>query len=165
MCCTNEFSCTNRQIKASCRKPTVPYGEGGGQLLRTSVALAAISRQARPPVQRARRDVPEPGTPPQTACGPMAVAALCSAEVEGGAVRSREIFFRPGPPRGGRFEFWVGTAGGSITLVLQAVLPVAAACARPSQITIHGEIQDVRAAPPLDYFSVMYCCRCSRMWA
>jgi RNA 3'-phosphate cyclase len=125
------------------------YGEGGGQLLRTSVALAAITGQ---PVRlyniRAKRS--NPGLAPQHLAAVKAVAALCSAEVKGLAVRSREIFFRPGPPRGGRFDFSVGTAG-SITLVLQAVLPVAAACAEPSQITISGGT-DVRAAPPLDYF-------------
>src|SRR4051794_18716560 len=125
------------------------YGEGGGQLLRTSVALAAVTGQ---PVRlyniRARRS--NPGLAPQHLAAVKAVAALSSAEVDGLAVQSREIFFRPGPLQGGRFDFPVGTAG-SITLVLQAVLPVAIACMEPSRITISGGT-DVRAAPPLDYF-------------
>lgn len=125
------------------------YGEGGGQLLRTSVALAAITGQpARLYNIRAKRS--NPGLAPQHLAAVKAVAALCSAEVEGLTVKSREITFRPGSIQGGQFEFAVGTAG-SITLVLQAALPVAVVCAEPSRITITGGT-DVRAAPPLDYF-------------
>jgi len=125
------------------------YGEGGGQLLRTSVALAAITGlPARLYNIRAKRS--NPGLAPQHLAAVKAVAALCSAEVEGLAVKSRDIIFRPGLMRGGQFDFPVGTAG-SITLVLQAALPVAVFCEEPSRMTITGGT-DVRAAPPLDYF-------------
>jgi RNA 3'-phosphate cyclase len=125
------------------------YGEGGGQLARTSVALAAITGQ---PVHlyniRAKRN--NPGLAPQHLAGVKAVAALCGAAVEGLEARTREIIFRPASLRGGQFDFHVGTAG-SITLVLQAVLPVAATCGEPVLMNITGGT-DVRAAPPLDYF-------------
>ncbi|SCY31165.1 RNA 3'-terminal phosphate cyclase (ATP)/RNA 3'-terminal phosphate cyclase (GTP) [Nitrosospira sp. Nl5] len=124
------------------------YGEGGGQLLRTSVALAAITGQ---PVHvyniRAKRA--NPGLAPQHLTAVKAVAALCGAEAEGLEVKSREISFWPGPLRGGQFDFPVGTAG-SITLVLQAALPVAVACGEKLRMNITGGT-DVRAAPPLDY--------------
>ncbi|SOD42559.1 RNA 3'-terminal phosphate cyclase [Nitrosovibrio sp. Nv4] len=125
------------------------YGEGGGQLLRTSVALAAITGQ---PVHvyniRAKRS--NPGLAPQHLTAVKAVAALCGAEAEGLEVKSREISFRPGPLRGGQYDFPIGTAG-SITLVLQAALPVAMVCGEPLRMNIVGGT-DVRAAPPLDYF-------------
>jgi RNA 3'-phosphate cyclase len=125
------------------------YGEGGGQLVRTSVALAAITGQ---PVHlynnRAKRN--HPGLAPQHFTGVKAVAALCGGTVEGLEAKTREIIFRPGALRGGEFDFHVGTAG-SITLVLQAALPVAATCREPVLMNITGGT-DVPAAPPLDYF-------------
>lgn len=125
------------------------YGEGGGQLLRTAVALAAITGQAlRVRNVRARRS--NPGLAPQHLAAVKAVAALCDAAVEGLQVKSQEIVFHPGRLRGGQFQFDVGTAG-SITLVLQAVLPVALMCKERLVMEITGGT-DVRAAPPLDYF-------------
>ena len=125
------------------------YGEGGGQLLRTAVALAAITGQAVHLYNiRAKRS--NPGLAAQHLTAVKAVAALCGAEVQGLEIKSREIFFRPGSLRGGQFDFAVGTAG-SITLVLQAALPVAVACGARLRMNISGGT-DVRAAPPLDYF-------------
>jgi RNA 3'-terminal phosphate cyclase (ATP) len=125
------------------------YGEGGGQLVRTSVALAAITGQCVHLFNiRAKRN--NPGLAPQHFTGVKAVAALCSGTVEGLEAKTREIIFRPGVLRGGEFDFHVGTAG-SITLVLQAALPVAATCHEPVLMNITGGT-DVPAAPPLDYF-------------
>jgi len=124
------------------------YGEGGGQLLRTACALSAITGE---PVRlhdiRARRA--PPGLAPQHLTAVKAVAALCDANVEGLALRAPELIFRPGRLRGGEFRFDVGTAG-SITLVLQALLPAALVCDAPVRIHLTGGT-DVRAAPPLDY--------------
>lgn len=125
------------------------YGEGGGQLLRTAVALAAITGETiRLHNIRAKRT--NPGMAPQHVAAVKAVAALCGAEVEGLHVKSTELLFRPGPLRGGHFHFPVGTAG-SITLVMQAALPVAIASGEATAMHISGGT-DVRAAPPLDYF-------------
>lgn len=125
------------------------HGEGGGQLLRTAVALAAITGESiRVRNIRARRA--SPGLAPQHLAAVKAVAALCGAEVEGLGVKSREILFRPGALRGGQFDLPVGTAG-SITLVLQAALPVAIASGEAVAMHISGGT-DIRSAPPLDYF-------------
>lgn len=125
------------------------YGEGGGQLLRTSVALSAITGESVHLYNiRAKRS--NPGLAPQHLTAVKAVAALCGAEVDGLEVKSREIIFRPGSLRSGRFVFDIGTAG-SITLVLQAALPAAISCHQELQMNIIGGT-DVRAAPPLDYF-------------
>jgi RNA 3'-terminal phosphate cyclase (ATP)/RNA 3'-terminal phosphate cyclase (GTP) len=124
------------------------HGEGGGQLLRTACALAAITgKPSRIFNIRARR-MP-PGLAPQHLTAVKAVAALCGAEVDGLEPRSAEIVFRPGRLRGGEFHFDVGTAG-SITLVLQALLPPALMCGAAVRIRLIGGT-DIRAAPPLDY--------------
>lgn len=125
------------------------YGEGGGQLLRTAVALSAITGKS-VHVRNIRANRTNPGLAPQHLTAVMAVAKLCGAEAEGLKVKSREILFHPGRLRGGRFGISVGTAG-SITLVLQAALPVAVACGERIWLRITGGT-DVRAAPPLDYF-------------
>jgi RNA 3'-terminal phosphate cyclase (ATP)/RNA 3'-terminal phosphate cyclase (GTP) len=125
------------------------HGEGGGQLLRTACALSALTAE---PVRlyhiRARRS--PPGLAPQHLAAVRAVAELCGAQVEGLTRRSEEMVFRPGRRRGGEFRFDIGTAG-SITLVLQAVLPVAFAGSEPVALHLVGGT-DVKAAPPLDYF-------------
>jgi RNA 3'-phosphate cyclase len=123
------------------------HGEGGGQLLRTACALAAITGTA---VHlrniRARRS--PPGLAPQHLMAVQAVAELSGAQVENLALRSSEIVFRPGPLRGGSFRFDVGTAG-AVTLVLQACLPVAVAGQAPVTMAVTGGT-DERAAPALD---------------
>jgi RNA 3'-phosphate cyclase len=136
------------------------YGEGGGQLLRTAAALAAITGNAMRIYNiRARRT--NPGLAPQHLTAVKAVAALCDAEVEGLKVKSQDIAFHPGKLRGGEFRFDVGTAG-SITLVLQALLPAAVACGEEFRIRICGGT-DIRAAPPLDYFRYILLPLLSRM--
>lgn len=126
------------------------YGEGGGQLLRTGVALSAITGT---PVRfrhiRARRD--KPGLAPQHLAAVKAMADICGAQVGGLALRAQELTFIPGQIRPGSYRFDIGTAG-SITLVLQALLPVLAVAGGQSHVVIRGGT-DVRAAPPLDYVS------------
>ena len=123
-------------------------GEGGGQILRTSLALAAITgRTVRVYNIRAKR--PRPGLQRQHLVSVKAVAELASARVEGLRLGSTEIVFRPGRLRGGRFRFDIGTAG-SVTLVLQAVLPVAAFAPEPVEIEVRGGT-DVPWSPPVDY--------------
>jgi len=138
------------------------HGEGGGQLLRTACALAAITGA---PLRlrniRARRA--PPGLAPQHLTAIKAVAALCDAQAEGLELRSEEIVFRPGKLRGGEFRFDVGTAG-SVTLVLQALLPAALVAGAPMLIRLAGGT-DVRAAPPLDYLRFVLLPLLARMGA
>lgn len=124
------------------------YGEGGGQLVRTAVALAAIRRT---PIRidhvRARRR--NPGLAPQHVAAVRAVASMCDALCNGVEPRSTSFTFSPRRLRGGDFAVDVGTAG-SISLVLQAMLPVAVARGKQCRITVRGGT-DVCAAPPVDY--------------
>lgn len=125
------------------------YGEGGGQLVRTAVALSAMTGRAIA-LRNIRARRPKPGLAAQHLTAVRAVAALCRAEITGLELGAREFTFRPGGLHGGHFDFNVGTAG-SVILVLQAVLPAAFACGAPIHLRLTGGT-DVKAAPPLDYF-------------
>ena len=120
-------------------------GEGGGQILRTALALSLITGQAFSLINiRAKR--PNPGLMRQhLACVQAAVAvgggpAHCNAvDAEGVAVQigAGQLTFRPGPVRGGDYEFAIGSAG-SCMLVLQTVLWPLALAAQPSNLTLRG---------------------------
>ena len=128
-------------------------GEGGGQLLRMAVALAAL-RGVPVHVSRIRAGRPNPGLAPQHMAAVRAVAELSSAEVEGLEAGSSDLRFRPGTPVAGSHAFDVGTAG-SIALVLQACLPVALSA--PDAVRLRGRGgTDVRGSPPLDFLSRVF---------
>lgn len=129
------------------------HGEGGGQLLRAAVALASITQ--RPiVVDKIRAGRPNPGLAAQHVTALRAVAELASAEVDGLEAGSPRIVFRPGGLVGGDHAFDVGTAG-SVTLVLQACLPVAFAAKASTHLRIVGGT-DVKWSPPLDAFSRVF---------
>lgn len=129
------------------------HGEGGGQLLRMAIALAAV-RGTAVRIDRIRAGRPNPGLAPQHVTAVRAVAELCSAEVEGLEAGASQIVFRPGLIVGGAHTFDVGTAG-SLSLVLQACLPVAFAAPEGIQLRVTGGT-DVRWAPPLDSFTRVF---------
>ena len=124
------------------------YGEGGGQVLRCAVALSCLTGQ---PVKifniRGRR--PKPGLQPQHLVSIEAAAALSNAEVDGARIGSTEVAFSPKAVSGGGYCFDIGTAG-SVTLVVQAVLPILLFAEAESEVKILGGT-DVPWSPPADY--------------
>src|SRR4030067_730226 len=86
------------------------YGEGGGQILRTSVSLSAVTGEP-VKISKIRVNRPNPGLSPQHVTGIEAVAEICGADVDGLFAGSKEVVFRPGRLIGGEYEFDVGTAG------------------------------------------------------
>ena len=125
------------------------WGEGGGQLIRTAVALAAITHTPIR-VRHVRANRQPPGLAPQHLTAVRAVATLCGAETRGLELRATAFEFAPGRIVAGEFRFDVGTAG-SLTLLAQALLPVLASAPGPCTVSLIGGT-DVRAAPPFDYF-------------
>ena len=124
------------------------YGEGGGQILRTAVALAAyLETPCR--IRNIRKGRPRPGLRPQHAAGVKALAALCHAEVSGLHVGSAEVTFKPGRIAGGTLRIDVGTAG-AIGLILQTIMLPAAKALSPLLLIIRGGT-DVPWAPTLGY--------------
>ena len=129
------------------------YGEGGGQLTRCAMALAAIT--GRPlHLNNIRAKRAKPGLMAQHLTALRAVAAVAGGVLEGAALGATEIHFRPGRIAGGDYHFAVGTAG-SISLVLQALLPVALHADSEVRITITGGT-DVKMAPPVDYLHLVF---------
>ncbi len=122
--------------------------EGGGQILRTTLALSALTGK---PVRiyniRAKRS--NPGLQAQHLTCVRAVAELCNAQVEGAYKGSKELLFIPGKLRSGHFRFDIGTAG-SISLVIQAILPVLVFAPGRCVVEITGGT-DVHWSPPIDY--------------
>ena len=106
-------------------------GEGGGQILRTALALSAATGQGFR-VERIRAKRLRPGLRPQHLAAVRAAAIACGAEVHGAFDGSPDLRFLPGPVAAGEFRFDIGTAGAS-TLVLQSVLPVLATAPTASQ--------------------------------
>jgi RNA 3'-terminal phosphate cyclase (ATP) len=123
-------------------------GEGGGQILRTSLALSLVTgKPFRMEKIRARR--PKPGLRRQHLTAVLAAAEVGQAEVQGAELESRQFEFVPGEVRPGEYRFAVGTAG-STTLVLQTVLPALMTAAGPSQLVIEGGTHNIHA-PPVDF--------------
>lgn len=137
-------------------------GEGGGQVLRTSLAMSAITGR---PVEivnvRAKRKTP--GLRRQHLTCLKAAAEVCSAEIEGDEVGSMQVKFRPGKIKSGIYKFEIGTAG-SVTLVAQTVLPILLAADGESEVTITGGTH-VPMSPTWDYFERTFLPQLRRMGA
>lgn len=120
-------------------------GEGGGQILRTALALSMCTgTPLRMERIRARRA--KPGLMRQHLTAVQAAARICGAEVKGDRVGSQELLFVPGPIRGGDYSFAIGTAG-SCTLVLQTVLPALLRADAPSRLLLRGGTHNPLAPP------------------
>src|SRR5262245_33141599 len=96
-------------------------GEGGGQIIRSSLALALVTGRC-VTIDRIRAGRAKPGLMHQHLTAVNAAVEICGGSVTGAAIGSRAITFEPQPVRAGEYHFRVGTAG-SATLVLQTVLP------------------------------------------
>jgi len=129
------------------------YGEGGGQILRTSISLSALTLK---PVRvtNIRANRPQPGLKKQHLGGVELTAKLVNADVDGLKIGSTEVIFQPKERRGGEFTLDVGTAG-SISLLLQAALLPATLA--PNQVTLklRGGT-DVNWSPPIDYLREVF---------
>ncbi len=129
------------------------YGEGGGSIFRYALALASVSLT---PVEvyniRAKRG--KPGLRPQHLSAAKLLVQMTDAEAEGLRVGSTRVRFIPRERRGGRYRFDVGTAG-SVSLIIQAVLPVALFADSPVEVKLTGGT-DVPMAPPIDYMRFVF---------
>jgi RNA 3'-terminal phosphate cyclase (ATP) len=123
-------------------------GEGGGQILRSSLALSIHTQQPfRITKIRANRD--RPGLMQQHLTSVRAAGEICGADMIGANKGSRELTFRPGKLTPGNYSFAIGTAG-SCTLVLQTVLPALLLADAPSTVRITGGTHN-RGSPPFDF--------------
>jgi RNA 3'-phosphate cyclase len=124
--------------------------EGGGQILRTALALSTLTR--RPfVIEKIRRNRPRPGLKAQHLSCIDALKQLASAEVQGARLGAPGLSFSPQTVVSGNLVLDIGTAG-SITLVLQALLLPCMFADKPINLCISGGT-DTRWSIPADYFA------------
>lgn len=112
------------------------YGEGGGQILRTSLSLSTMFRRT-VQIHHIRGGRKKPGLRPQHLLAVQALASISSAIVKGAELDSQILYFEPRDIRVGSYRFNVGTAG-STGLVLQAMIPALLFGEKSSNVTIIG---------------------------
>jgi RNA 3'-terminal phosphate cyclase (ATP) len=125
-------------------------GEGGGQILRTSLALACITGRNLhiENIRAARRN---PGLAKQHLSCVRAACEICGGQCKGAAIGSQALDFQPGSTRSGDFSFDIGSAG-SATLVIQTILPALFLADRHSTVTVTGGTHNPWA-PPYDFLA------------
>lgn len=125
-------------------------GEGGGQILRTSLALSLVTGQPFR-MEQIRAGRQKPGLLRQHLTGVEAATIVGSAEVIGATLGSQTLEFRPRGITPGNYRFAVGTAG-SATLVLQTILPPLLTANGVSTLTLEGGTHNP-FAPPFDFLA------------
>ncbi|KAA8734696.1 RNA 3'-terminal phosphate cyclase [Acinetobacter qingfengensis] len=123
-------------------------GEGGGQILRTALALSMIRGQAFELINiRAGRK--KPGLMRQHLVCVQASQQISQAYVQGAELHSQRLYFAPQHVQSGKYQFQIGSAG-STTLVLQTLLPALLLQNQASELTISGGTHNP-LAPTADF--------------
>jgi len=128
-------------------------GEGGGQILRTSLALSMITRRPMR-MRRIRARRKKPGLQRQHLACVEAAAQLCNAQVRGAEISSQELEFTPGEGCAEQLTIDIGTAG-STTLVVQTILVPAIALGHPLNATVIGGTHNPMA-PPFEFLDRVF---------
>ena len=160
-------------VKLSVQKPLLvidgSYGEGGGQVLRSSVTLASLCQQPIR-VENIRWGRRKPGLRPQHLTAVRAAAAICGARLEGDRLGSEALTYVPtGPVRPGTYVFDVaeaaeGGSAGSVGLILQTVLLPLAMARGESRLVLRGGTH-VPWAPSVSYLEHVFLPTLARMGA
>ncbi len=125
-------------------------GEGGGQILRSALALSmATGKPFR--IEKIRASRARPGLMRQHLACVLAAAQICKASVKGAQLGSDRLAFSPGRVRSGEYAFTIGTAG-STTLVLQAIMPALLIADGPSRVIVEGGTHN-KAAPCFEFLT------------
>jgi len=126
------------------------WGEGGGQILRTSLTLSLLT--GRPlHIWNIRAGRPKPGLRAQHLVATRAAATVCGGEVTGDEVGSTEVRLVPKSLSAGRYHFRIATAGAA-SLVLQTIVPALGLAGGDSTVTVVGGTH-VPWAPTFDYLA------------
>lgn len=126
------------------------FGEGGGQILRTSLALSLVTGTPFR-IDRIRAKRAKPGLMRQHLTCVKAAAEVGHAQTAGAAIGSVRLDFVPGKVTPGDYRFAIGSAG-STTLVLQTVLPPLLLADSPSRLVLEGGTHNMNA-PPFDFLA------------
>ena len=124
------------------------YGEGGGQILRTSLALSLVTGKPFS-IHNIRAGRKKPGLMRQHLTAVNAATEIGKAAIKGNSIGSRAFSFDPETIKSGNFHFAIGSAG-SCTLVFQTVLPALMISGGPSEIILEGGTHNP-FAPPYEF--------------
>lgn len=127
--------------------------KGGGQLLRTALSLAMVTKQPFR-ISNIRGGRRKPGLMRQHLTCVQAACAISDGSAEGAALGASELVFQAGPIRGGDYQFSIGTAG-STTLLLQTLLPALWNAQEPSNLRLMGGTHNP-LAPPHDFIERVF---------
>lgn len=124
------------------------YGEGGGQIIRSAITLSCITKR---PIhlENIRKNRKVPGLRPQHLTSIKILQKVANAKVVGAEIGSTELKFIPDNIKNLELVEDVGTAG-SISLILQVLIPVVAISQKKLSLTIKGGT-DVLWSPSIDY--------------
>ena len=128
-------------------------GEGGGQIVRSSLALSAITGKPFT-ILNVRAGRKKPGLKRQHVTCVKAAAEICDASVDGAILGSNHLTFFPSKLKSDEYHFKIGTAG-SAPLVAQTVLPALMLAEGPSKIIVEGGTHNPMA-PCYDYLERVY---------
>ena len=120
-------------------------GEGGGQILRSALALSLITGRAFR-IHRIRAGRSKPGLMRQHLACVEAAVRIGSAKAEGATLGSQELTFAPGPLVTGTHEFRIASSG-STMLLLQSILPPLLLARQPSELVLEGGTHNPFAPP------------------
>ena len=119
-------------------------GEGGGQILRSGLALSILTGK---PFKlfniRARRA--KSGLAPQHLACVRAAAQISSAQFKGGSIGSSVLYFEPGECKSGQYSLGVNTAGATPLILHTVYLPLALRGTGESRVTITGGTHVMKA--------------------
>lgn len=142
------------------------YGEGGGQILRTSLALSLLTGQPFR-IEKIRAGRKNPGLLRQHLTSVNAAEQIGQAEVIGARIGATQLSFVPGKIQPGAYRFAIGTAG-STTLVLQTILPALLTAhqgtTEPTCLTLEGGTHNP-FAPPFEFLTQAFLPLLHRMGA
>lgn len=129
------------------------FGEGGGQILRYAACFAAATSKE-VEVYNIRVKRPNPGLRPQHLAVLNIMKQIFGGEILGARVGSTKVIFKFGEERINRLAYNIGTAG-SITLILQSVIPALAYKKIDMELRLIGGT-DVKWSPTTDYMKYAY---------
>lgn len=136
-------------------------GEGGGQILRSGLALSILTGKPFKLVNiRARR--PKPGLAPQHLACVRAAAQISSAQYKGGSIGSSVLYFEPGECKSGKYTLGVNTAGATPLILHTVYLPLALRGTGESRVTITGGTH-VMKAPCYHFLEITWASYLRRM--
>ncbi|HLF86159.1 MAG TPA: RNA 3'-terminal phosphate cyclase, partial [Nitrospiria bacterium] len=133
------------------------YGEGGGQILRSALALSSLTKRPME-VHNIRKGRKKPGLQPQHLTSVLAAQKITSADISGAELGSQNLRFQPKEIQGGFYSFDVSEkkgSAGSVTLVLQTILLPLSLAIRGSTIGIIGGTH-VPWSPPFQYLDNIF---------